>query len=404
MSRTSPPHAVLVIANLPVSRDRRVSRQARTLVAAGWQVTVVCPAVADGPDALPGAPQIRVAPYRLPVQGNGLIGYLVEFLWSFVAVTVWLLRIRRSGRIDLVQFCNPPDIFFPLAFVARKAGIAAVFDHHDLSPEMYKVRTGRPRGAILSLLQFLEHMSITTASAVVATNESFRDRALVHSPARVVVVRNGPSLDEVPAAATSANAPARPRVGYLGVLGPSDGVESFVQMAALVRRTRPDADFVVAGDGPELEALRRSADSLGLGAAMRFTGWLTSDEVHHELRDWTVAVQPDPRNEMNEQLTMAKTVEYMAHGLPIVAVDMIETRRSAGESARYVQDARPHLMAEAVLDLLEQPELRLRMAQVGRDRVRSSLAWDHQGARYTELFERLVNQRRRPVGARAVKG
>jgi glycosyltransferase involved in cell wall biosynthesis len=61
-------------------------------------------------------------------------------------------------------------------------------------------------------------------------------------------------------------------------------------------------------------------------------------------------------------------------------------------------------MAEAVSRLLEQPEHRLRMGQVGRERVRSSLAWDHQGARYTELFNDLASRRRRPVGTRAANG
>jgi glycosyltransferase involved in cell wall biosynthesis len=175
---------------------------------------------------------------------------------------------------------------------------------------------------------------------------------------------------------------------YLGVIGRQDGVDMFIRMAAKISQVRPDVSYVVVGDGEELPALRRLADELGLGEQVRFTGWLPGPLVQAELDAATVAVQPDPRNAMNELSTMAKTVEYLAHGLPVVAVDLTETRASAGDAAVYVHESDPDLLADAVIGLLDDPQRAALLGSRGRQRVAGSLAWDHQIAAYVGLYAR----------------
>ena len=62
-------------------------------------------------------------------------------MYSFLA-TFWLaLKARRSGRFAVLQACNPPDIFWPIAMFFRAVDRTKfVFDHHDLCPELYESR------------------------------------------------------------------------------------------------------------------------------------------------------------------------------------------------------------------------------------------------------------------------
>jgi len=383
-----------VVANLPFAKDRRVTREASSLIAAGWDVTVVCPYSAEELGIPPEAAGVELRTYRLPVQGNGVASFAAEFLLSFVSVAGILVRLRLRRRINVVQFCNPPDIFFPLFPMVARLGGHPVLDHHDVSPEMYLSRTERPFVPLVNLLRFFERMSQRWAHAVVATNESFAARAkMVGVPTdRIVVVRNGPTRLEIEIAHGRVPSPS-PVIGYLGVLGSSDGVESFVKMARHVHDQRQDATFVLVGDGPALPSLRQLVERLGMSAVVRFTGWLSAPDVHRELADFTVAVQPDPQNDMNEISTMAKTVEYIARGLPVVAVDMVETRETAGDAAVYVRENDPRVLAEVVLELLASPERRLRMSQIGRERFENGLAWDHQQRSYLALFEQMLSTR-----------
>ena len=73
--------------------------------------------------------------------GGSALGFVVEYAYSFLATARLALRARRSGRFDVLQACNPPDIFWPLArWLRRRDGSRFVFDHHDLCPELYESR------------------------------------------------------------------------------------------------------------------------------------------------------------------------------------------------------------------------------------------------------------------------
>src|SRR5690606_2233021 len=154
---------------------------------------------------------------------------------------VLLAEVVR-GRAHAVQVCNPPDIYWPLALLWRLLGRPWVFDHHDLSPEVYATRAaGRPNRWVFRTLVLLEWLTLRTASAVIVTNESFRTNARRHGvPAdRLSVVRNGPSAAEIaPEVTAGPPSSGRRQIVYLGVLGPQDNVATAVLAAEALARRR----------------------------------------------------------------------------------------------------------------------------------------------------------------------
>jgi glycosyltransferase involved in cell wall biosynthesis len=305
-----------------------------------------------------------------------------------------------------VQVCNPPDVYWPLALLMRALGRPWVFDHHDLCPEVYVTRAGdgEPNRFVFRMLVAFERLTLRTASAVFATNESFRENALARGvPAgKVTVVRNGPAADEIAPAAESAAPAADPlhHLVYLGVLGPQDNVEGAVLAADELTRLRGRTDWrlTVAGDGESLPALRKLVAERGLGDVVEFAGWLDAPGVDALLREATVAIQPDLPTRMNQLSTMAKTVEYLGRGVPVVAVDLTETRRSADEAAVYVPTGDPAEFAKAIDSLFDDPERRAEMRQAGLARFTAMLAWEQQAERYIKVWNRLLAKRRRRAG------
>ncbi|WP_406108455.1 glycosyltransferase family 4 protein [Micromonospora globbae] len=400
--RSSRPHIAILVANLPAERDRRVIRESLALEASGYDVTIIAPRGDRSLRILPGSRGTRLRPYPVFVYGSGVLSFALEFAWSFLCITVRLLGELLRGRAHAVQVCNPPDVYWPLALLFRALGRPWVFDHHDLCPEIYATRSGgSPNPLVFRLLTTMEWLTLRSASAVFATNESFRENAVRRgvAPERVTVVRNGPAAGEI-RSATPAPAATGHRIVYLGVLGPQDNVEGAVLAAGVLTRLRPARDWrlVIAGDGESMPALRKLVADRGLGDVVEFTGWLEGTEVDDLLRTGTVAIQPDEPTRMNELSTMAKTVEYLARGLPVVAVDLIETRRSAGAAAVYVPHGTPEEFAAAIADLLDDAPRRARMAEIGRDRFAHQLAWEHQRVAYVDVWHRLL-ARRRPTTA-----
>ena len=206
------------------------------------------------------------------------------------------------------------------------------------------------------------------------------------------MVRKGPTAGVIagPAAPPSPSAPHQ--IVYLGVLGPQDNVEAVVYAAEELARRRGRAGWrvTIAGDGEMLPALTKLVADRGLGDLVEFTGWLDAPGVDALLRQATVAIQPDAPTRMNQLSTMAKTVEYLGRGVPVVAVDMIETRRTADDAAAYVPTGDPKEFAAALDELLDDPERRARMRQAGLTRFTELLSWERQESNYLSVWRRLL--------------
>ena len=129
----------MLLENNPYPGDLRVRREATSLAEAGFEVTVIAP----GKRSLPRYEKINgVHVYRFlaPPSGNSLSGYLLEYGWSMFSsfyLTLWVF-LRRG--FDVIHAHNPPDLFVLIALVFRLFGKKFVFDHHDLSPELYQAR------------------------------------------------------------------------------------------------------------------------------------------------------------------------------------------------------------------------------------------------------------------------
>ena len=121
-------------------------------------------------------------------------------------------------------------------------------------------------------------------------------------------------------------------------------------------------------------------------------GRVPDETVTAVLSTADIGLCPDPRNPLNDKSTMNKTMEYMAFGLPVVAFDLHETRVSAGPAAMYVEPNLVDRYAEAIMELIDDPDRRAEMGRLGRQRVESSLAWTHQRRAYVSVFDRLLRR------------
>jgi len=388
---------LIIVQNLPVPFDRRVWLECQALTAVGYDVSVVCPKGKNDP-AYEVIDTVRLYKYRPYAPGGSRVSFAAEYAYSFLATAAKTLLARRRGRFAVLQACNPPDIFWPIAIALRLADRTKfVFDHHDLCPELFQSRfPDGPRLPYRGLLA-LERRTHRTADHVIATNDSYRDIAIRRSgkaPADVTVVRTGPDPEKLRRGPQHQELRRGRRflAAYIGVMGPQDGVDIVVRAAGIVIHDmgRDDIAFTLIGSGDcfgDLVALR---DELKLGGHVEFTGRVPDELVKKILSTADVGLSPDPKNSLNDVSTMNKTMEYMSFELPVVAFDLRETRVSAGAAAVYVTPNDVHEYAKAIVNLLDDEESRARLARTGRARVEDELAWKHQERAYVGVYERLA--------------
>jgi glycosyltransferase involved in cell wall biosynthesis len=402
------PRILIIVQNLPVPFDRRVWLECQALVSAGYRVAVVCPK-GSGDPAFEVVDSVELYKYRPYAPGGSKLSYVAEYVYSFLATAREALRARRSGRFAVIQACNPPDIFWPLALAFRWVeGTRFVFDHHDLCPELFRSRF--PRGPKLPLrgLLALERRTHRAADHVIATNDSYREIAMTRSGKRadeVTVVRTGPDLRRLQPGEPDPELRRGRRflVAYIGVMGPQDGVDIVVRAAGLVvsELGRDDIAFTLIGSGDCFDDLVALRDQLGLAGHVEFTGRAPDELVTRIMSTADAGLSPDPKNPLNDVSTMNKTMEYMAFGLPVVAFDLRETRVSAGDAAVYVQPNDERQYAETIVALLDDEARRSHMGKLARERIERELAWDYQESAYLGVYQRIVGQAKARKAARA---
>jgi len=388
---------LIIVQNLPVPFDRRVWLECQALTSAGYRVAVVCPK-GSGDPAYEVVDTVELYKYRPYAPGGSKFSFIAEYAYSFFATAWGLLKARRSGRFAVIQACNPPDIFWPLARTFRALeGTRFVFDHHDLCPELYESRF--PGGAKLPYrgLRALERRTHRAADHVISTNDSYREIALSRSGKQatdVTVVRTGPDPQRLRRgqAWPELRQGRRFLAAYIGVMGPQDGVDIVVRAADIVvhRLGRDDIAFTLIGSGDCFDDLVALRDELGLAGHVEFTGRAPDELVARILSTADVGLSPDPKNPLNDVSTMNKTMEYMAFELPVVAFDLRETRVSAGDAAVYAKPNDEREYAEAIVALMDDEPRRTLLGKLGRVRVEQELAWSHQQRAYLGVYRRLV--------------
>ena len=305
-----------------------------------------------------------------------------------------------QARFDVIHACNPPDLIFVVGgFFKLFFGKKFLFDHHDINPELYEAKFGR-RDMFYKLMVLCERLTFKTASVSIATNESYKKIAIERggmAPDRVHVVRSGPKLDRlkiidpVPELKFGRSY----LVGYVGVMGKQEGLDYLLRAARhiIVEKGRQDVQFGLVGGGTELDEMKRYAEELGIAEYVTFTGRVPDQQLLEMLNTADVCVNPDVANEMNDKSTMNKIMEYMALGKPIVQFDLTEGRFSAQDSSLYAKENDEVDMAEKILQLLDNSELRKTMGEFGRERVVNELEWEYEVPKLLAAYDQLYSKK-----------
>jgi len=405
-SRREARRVLIVVQNLPVPFDRRVWLEATTLTNAGYQVSVICPKAKGFERSYEVIGGVRIHRYRLPIDAQGPLGFVMEAMWCFARTLMKVLRVvLTGGGYDVLHVCNPPETYWPLAYAGRLLRKKFLFDHHDLSPEMYLAKFERPSDLVHGLLLFLERRTFRAADLVITVNESHRQIALHRGgvmPEDLYVVRSGPDLSRLTAPPPDpAGREGKPfRLVYLGEICKQDGVDHLIRALRILRTDlgRDDVHCVVVGGGPHQPAIRSYAAEVGVSDMCTFTGRVSDDELCRILSSADVAVDPDPKNSWSDNSTMNKVIEYMYFGLPVVGYALRENKVSSGAAGVFAQPNSEHDLARCISDLLDDPARREEMGRVGRERVRTALAWEHSSPVLLAAYERLFTGRaRRPA-------
>lgn len=373
------PHVLIIVENLPVPLDRRVWQESCALRDAGYRVTVICPQMRGYNAEEETLDGIDIFRHWISEEASGIWGFLREYSSALIGELRLAWRVWRRAKFDVIHICNPPDLLFlvtlPFKFLGK---VKVIYDIHDLWPEMFEAKFER-RGVFYWGVRLMERLTLHFADLCLATNESVAEKAALRGGRKqMVVVRTSPQAIDTSAPTRDELRKARTYLlGYIGVMGSSDGVHYLIEAAKILiqERNRADLQFLLMGTGPEYESLKQKCVEERLEDFVEMPGRVSDAFLCSALQTMDLGLGADPINAYNDHCTMNKTLEYMAFGKPQVMFGIKEGKVSAGEAAVYVEENSARAFADAIEKLLAQPEKMKEMGKVGRARLSNELSW-----------------------------
>ena len=280
-------------------------------------------------------------------------------------------RLVAAARPDIVQInCTTPwTCKHETLIAALTPGVRTVLiEHLPVEPDGPWIRFVKR-----TLVRGVDaHVSVGVAAA----RQVERQIGLASGSLRVIES----AVPEFSAQRPNGNRP-RPLVGTTARLVDQKGLDVLLRALPAV----PGTDVEIVGDGPERAALEALAGELGISARVRFVGW--SDRAREWLGRWDVFVLPS----RFEGLPLS-ILEAMLAELPVVATDVGSTREAVRDqvTGRLVAAGDPDALAEALRDVLSDPQRARALGLAGRELALERFTAGAQARRYEALYDELL--------------
>jgi phosphatidyl-myo-inositol dimannoside synthase len=182
----------------------------------------------------------------------------------------------------------------------------------------------------------------------------------------------------------------RPTVVCLSRLVPRKGQDVLIRALPSIRQRVDGAALVIAGGGPYLAALRQLAERFGVSDHVTFTGGVPAADLpaYHAMADVFAMPCRTRGAGLDVEGLGIVFLEASATGVPVIA----GSSGGAPETVRHnktgmVVDGRSvNQVADAVIELLADPDRAAAMGAAGRDWVTAQWRWDDLAGRLAELI------------------
>lgn len=346
-------------------------------------------------------PAPALAAITLDATGGG-VALVSRLLWQSFQ-SRWAAQTRLVTMFDgtthtptLAEKCRFGTRMFVTQGVRRHE--AVLFAHVGLArvqngiPQAFR----RPYGIFLHGIEAWrdltagEARTLRSASLLLANSTYTAARVRERHPWVSSITVCPLALPDLPAQGTSDVRPARPQVLMVGRMAASErykGHDLVLAAWPTVLRAVPDARLVIAGTGDDVTRLRGVAAQAGLDGSVDFVGFVGEADLDTLYRQSSVFAMPS----RGEGFGLVY-LEAMARGLPCIGSTADAAREVVvdGVTGRLVDPAESTAVADAIIQLLRNPDLARRMGEAGKVRVAGEFSYQRFDARLQTAMNSLA--------------
>ena len=298
---------------------------------------------------------------------------------------------------DVVHAHSPPPLTaYYAAKVAARRRIPFVITYHaDVEPPTFLgplIEATYRHTLGYSTMRRADRVIVTTSTYAATSRAVWRFNPEV-VPNAVDLTRFRPENDGLPVREFHRIGPREPVVVFVGRMVPHKGIESLIEASARV----PYAKFLLVGGGPEIPALERLVQRLGVGDRVLFAGPVPDERLPGYFAAADLFVLPSVSR---LEAFGIVALEAMASGKAVVVTDIPGVREviTDGREGLLADPVNPEDLALKIRILLADDKRRAEMGRAGREAVERSYSIARVVDRIEGVYRDIVERRRTDTG------
>ncbi|MCK5397921.1 MAG: glycosyltransferase family 4 protein [Thermoplasmata archaeon] len=376
-------HVLMLLSN-PFRPDPRVHKEARSLIQAGYRVTILCwdrEQKHPKNETIDGIQLIRLGPESSFENSKVFVKTLRKF-WKEAR------KEMAAMKFDLIH-AHDLDTLAPAVKEARKRKIPIIYDSHEIYHEMAGERLS---GFMVRMLRSYEKRMVKKPDALITVNEKLEEVFKNFGAKNTHVIMNchlGEPVNmlDVDVLEKKLGLKDKKTAMYIGVLEPN---RQLIELAKAHVSSQDDFILIYGGYGslePEIKKLANSSNG-----RLIFLGRIPPNKVpiYNELVHVLIATY-DPRLKNNRLGAPNKLFESMAAGRPIIVSEgtyAAQVIKSTGSGLTANYNGKAALVE--ISKLLADAELYSRCAKAGRLAFESNYNWLAQEKKLLAIYSKLL--------------
>ncbi len=371
--------------------DPRIRRQAEALEAKGYEVDILCRSVQDQKKVEKFG---KVTAYRImsaPKKEN-MIGYVVYSTVFLILAFFKLQSLAPQRKYMLIQAHNMPDYLVFAGIIQKMMGTPLVLDIHDLTVELFEEKWPSEKHKFLkSIVKFGEKISCKAANKVITVSETCKQR----------LISRGVPSDKITLVLNSANEEvfqysdrdfrkltSGVKLLYHGTMAHRFGIHYAVEAMKEISEKIPGSVLILYGryEAGYKEYLEKIVSDLNISDAVELRGIIGREQIPEIINNADIGIIPYPTTDYMNLALPTKAFEYISSGLPVVISRLYDfSMLFPDESVQYIDDVTPKDLADAVIHLSLNPEIRKKQSELALTKL-NGISGDIMKSRYLNLI------------------
>jgi glycosyltransferase involved in cell wall biosynthesis len=361
--------------------------------------------------------QLYTVPYVRYVRGSSMLPRILNMVLNTLKRIPVTLNIIKKGNYDLICVIDSSLDGLAAAYIRKRFKVPFVLSlGAPLEERWESFKLMRPMPIWLCYLvaksnEFLNRLLLRAADLILPTSIDFKEH-LVEQGVPERKIMDYPNGTDISLFSNRDGAKIRSRyhledaeiILYIGTLLKVRYLPVLIKAFAKVRQARKNAKLLMVGStlyavsgprGSDAENLRQLADELGIRDDVIFTGQVPQTDIPDLIAAADITVSPVPPLSFYKLSSPIKLFEYIAMSKPVVASEEIpEHKRVIGESGGGIlAPFTPDAFADAIIELLNHPEMAAEMGRRGRDWLVENRSYEVMARRLEKRFQEMLATR-----------